>query len=521
MTPLVHMTGITKRYGDLIANNEVDLALQHGTVHAIVGENGAGKSTLMNVLYGLVQPDSGRIAVNGRNVVVNGPHEAIALGIGMVHQHFMLVPTLTVTENIILGAAPTRRGLVNRRKARADVLAVSEEYGLGVDPDQRIADLPVGTQQRVEILKALYRGADALILDEPTAVLTPQEAVELGVVMRQLTEAGKAVLFISHKLKEVMAVSDEITVMRRGRVTGRFAADETNERELARHMVGREVLTTVNKAPVIPGNIVLTVDELVADDDRGQVALGGVSLTLAAGTITGIAGVEGNGQTELIECLAGLRPTESGTIRMGARDVTKATPRKRRALGIAHIPEDRLKRGLAPNRSIAENLIATTYRSPRFSKAGFLRRNAVRRHAEQLIDEFAIAATDPDQPVSALSGGNMQKVVVARELAEGPVVVLVAQPTRGVDIGAIENIHRQIVSLRDAGSAILLVSAELDEVMSLADELYVMYDGRLVARLDPATVSENEVGLHMAGISPDVPVRLAGTLVAGADHGQS
>ncbi|MBB3043100.1 ABC transporter ATP-binding protein [Nocardioides soli] len=502
MTTLrVEMHQITKRYGDLTANDGIDLVVEPGTVHAIVGENGAGKSTLMNVLYGMVRPDLGSIDINGERVDLTGPHDAIRRGIGMVHQHFMLVPSLSVAENVIIGSAPTRGGLINRRQAREIVRRVSDEYGLQIDPDDRVGELPVGSQQRVEILKALYRGAELLILDEPTAVLTPQEAVELGRVMRQLTESGKSALFISHKLKEVMAVSDEITVMRRGRVTGRFSAGETDERALARTMVGREVMTTVAKAPAESGATVLEVRDLAANDDRGHQAVRGVSLSLCAGTITGIAGVEGNGQTELIECLAGLRPTLSGEVRLSGVEITGASPRRRRTLGMSHIPEDRLKRGLAPNRSVAENLVATTYRSASFTRFGVIRRAEVRSNAEEAIGRFGIAGRH-DQPVAALSGGNMQKVVVARELAQDPDVVLIAQPTRGVDIGAIENIHREIVALRDRGAAVLLVSAELDEVMQLADDLYVMYEGRLVAQLDPTAVHENEIGMHMAGVTP-------------------
>jgi len=499
MALTVEMHQITKRYGDLTANDSVDLRLPPGRVHAIVGENGAGKSTLMNVLYGLVTPDSGTIEVDGEAVTWTGPQSAIARGIGMVHQHFMLVPSLTVLENVIIGSTPTRRGLIDRRRARQVVLDVSEEYALRVDPDRRVADLPVGAQQRVEILKALYRGADVLILDEPTAVLTPQEAVELGGVMRQLTQTGKSVLFISHKLKEVMAVSDDITVMRRGTVTGRFLASETDERELARTMVGRDVITTVDKRPPDAGRVLLRVDELSCNDDRGHVAVSDVTMELRAGTITGIAGVEGNGQTELIEALAGLRPTLGGTVQLSGADVTTASPRRRRQLGLGHIPEDRLKRGLAPQRSIADNLAATAYRSPSYSRWGVMRQATLRLNAQRMIDRFDIAGR-ANQPVSSLSGGNMQKVVVARELSDDPPVVLIAQPTRGVDVGAIENIHKEIVAMRDRGSAILLVSAELDEVMSLADELYVMYEGRLVAHLNPAAVDENEVGLHMAGV---------------------
>jgi general nucleoside transport system ATP-binding protein len=496
----VELHQITKRYGELTANDAVDLVVRPGSVHAIVGENGAGKSTLMNVLYGLVTPDEGTIELAGEAVSWSGPQDAISHGIGMVHQHFMLVPSLTVLENVIIGSAPTHRGLIDRRKARRTVLAVSEEYSLRVDPDRRVADLPVGAQQRVEILKALYRGAEVLVLDEPTAVLTPQEAVELGGVMKQLTSSGKSVLFISHKLKEVMAVSDDITVMRRGKVTGRFLASETNERELARTMVGRDVITTVAKGSPTVGPVMLEVQGLSANDDRGHAAVRNVSLDLRAGTITGIAGVEGNGQTELIEALAGLRPALGGSVTLSGKSVTKASPRRRRQLGLGHIPEDRLKRGLAPNRSIADNLAATTYRSPRYSRFGVMRQSALRVNAQRMIDRFQIAGRG-NQPVSSLSGGNMQKVVVARELANEPPVVLIAQPTRGVDVGAIENIHREIVAMRDRGSAIVLVSAELDEVMSLADELYVMYEGELVAHLDPGTVDENEVGLYMAGLS--------------------
>jgi simple sugar transport system ATP-binding protein len=501
---VVELIDITKRFGPVVANDRVTVTLHAGRLHAIVGENGAGKTTLVNALYGLVQPDSGTIRLHGEPVTIDSPDAAIRHRIGMVHQHFMLVPSLTVAENVVLGRAPTARGLVDQRRAAASVSELAERYGLHVDPTARVRDLSVGRLQRVEIIKALHRGADVLILDEPTAVLTPQEAAELGRTLRALAAQGKAVVFITHKLKEVMAASDEVTVMRRGRVAGRVATSDTSERELARMMVGRDITTTVPKGPAQAGKPVLQLERVSVRDDRRHRVVTAVDLTVHAGTIVGIAGVEGNGQSELIEAIAGLRDLDAGRVLVDGRDISRASPRDRRKAGVAHIPEDRLKRGVAAPASIEENLLLNVYDGREYSRFGILRRAACRRYAQRLVERFGIAAASTAQPVSSLSGGNMQKVVVAREIAEHPSLVLASQPTRGVDIGAIENIHRQLVALRDGGAAILLVSAELDEILALADRIVVIYGGEIVARVDPAATSEIELGRHMMGVRDEV-----------------
>ena len=498
---VVELSDITKRFGETLANDRVSLTLRAGHVHAVVGENGAGKSTLMNILYGLIQPDSGTIALESEQVAMDSPDTAIRHRIGMVHQHFMLVPSLSVAENVALGRAPKRFGLFSRRAAEASVTELSERYGLHVDPCARVRDLSVGRLQRVEIIKALYRGADILILDEPTAVLTPQEALELGETLRSMAEQGKAIALITHKLKEVIAASDEVTVMRRGRVTGHMRTAETDERELARLMVGRDVITTVSKSAARPGDAVLQLQGVEVQEDRRRTVVHDLDLTVRAGSIVAIAGVEGNGQTELIEGIAGLRDVTGGRILLSGRDVSKANPRARRRAGIAHIPEDRLKHGVALPASIQANLVLQVYDRSEYSRLGVLRRDVCRNYSEQLVERFDVAAASVEQPVGTLSGGNMQKVVLARELAERPPLVLASQPTRGVDVGAIENIHRLLVELRDAGTAILLVSSELDEILALADEIAVMYEGRIVARLDPCRTDEAEIGRFMAGVS--------------------
>jgi len=501
VNPIVEMRGITKRFGGLLANDAVDLTLTPGEVHAVVGENGAGKSTLMNVLCGLVRLDSGEIRVRGQPVTISGPDEAIRLRIGMVHQHFMLVPSLSVAENGVLGRAPTRMALVDRAAAERAVLDVGRQFGLVLEPKARTRDLSVGLLQRIEIVKALYRGADILILDEPTAVLTPQEAIDLGTTLRTLSNQGVAIVFISHKLKEVMALCDRVTVMRRGRVVGQVATGDTDERQLARMMVGRDVVTEAASHEVRARQVVLALEGVAVEDDRRHLAVRDVSLQVNAGTIVGIAGVEGNGQTELIEAIAGLRTTAVGRISLHGRDVTRFTPRRVREVGVAHIPEDRLKRGVAPGRSIQENLLLTVYYRWPFSRAGFVRRAAGRAHAQQLVQQFGVATPNVDVAVQALSGGNMQKVVLARELAGGPTLLLAAHPTRGLDIGAIEYVHQQLRELRDGGAAVLLVSAELDELLALSDEIVVMYEGRIVARMNGSDTNELELGAAMAGLS--------------------
>jgi general nucleoside transport system ATP-binding protein len=498
--PAIAMSGITKVWPGVRANDGVDLVVRRGEIHALVGENGAGKSTLMNILYGLIRPDSGEIRINGQVARLHGPRDAIALGIGMVHQHFMLIPVLTVGENIMLGREPTTAGdIYDAKRAREEIAALTRRYGLALNPDDRMGDLPVGLQQRAEIVKVLYRGADILILDEPTGVLTPQEAEELFGVLRELQKAGKTIIFISHKLKEVLEISNRITVMRRGKVVGGLITADTNEQEIARMMVGRDVLLRVEKAPAKPGAVALKVEGLTATSDRGVQALRGLSFELRRGEILGIAGVEGNGQSELIEVLAGTRHATGGHVWLGEQEITNQNARRIRRAGLAHIPEDRRGAGLVLNYSIADNLVLGRQRTAQFSwRSLILRLRDIVSWAVRLIREFDIRTPSSATAARALSGGNQQKIVVAREMASGPTVLLAAQPTRGVDIGAIEFIHRRIVAQRDEGAAVLLVSAELEEIRSLSDRIAVMYEGRIVSIESPET-SEERLGLLMTG----------------------
>ena len=496
----VDMRGITKQFPGVLANNHVDFSVRAGEIHALVGENGAGKSTLMNILYGLIPADSGEVFIQGKQVHIAGPRDAIALGIGMVHQHFMLIPVFSVGENIMLGREPvTGPGFYDRARARAEIAELTKQYGLALNPDARMGDLPVGLQQRAEIVKVLYRGASILILDEPTGVLTPQESKELFGVLRDLVKGGKTIIFISHKLKEVLEISDRITVMRRGRVVGHLTTKDTNEEEIATLMVGREVLLRVDKKPATPGAVAMRVENLTASSDQGVPALKGVSFDLRYGEILGIAGVEGNGQSELMEVLAGTRRATGGRVTLADRDITTMDARTERDAGVAFIPEDRRGTGLVLSFSIAENSILGRERSPKFSWNEFvLKLVAIREWARRLVKEFDIRTPSIDIAVRTLSGGNQQKVIVAREMGSQPKVLLAAQPTRGVDIGAIEFIHRQIVKERDLGAAVLLVSAELDEVRSLSDRIAVMYEGRIVSIEGPDT-PEERLGLLMTG----------------------
>jgi general nucleoside transport system ATP-binding protein len=496
----VEMHGIVKAFPSVVANDHVDFEVRKGEIHALVGENGAGKSTLMNILYGLIKPDSGEILIDGKRIAMQGPREAIRHGIGMVHQHFMLIPVFTVGENIVLGREPATAGdFYDYAKARQAITALTKKYGLVLDPDARVGDLPVGLQQRVEIMKVLYRGANILILDEPTGVLTPQETQELFGVLRDLLETGKTIVFISHKLKEVLEISDRITVMRRGKVVGHLVTKDTSEQEIARLMVGRDVLLRVDKAPAKPGTLALRVDGLTASSDRGVPALRGVSFELHQGEILGIAGVEGNGQSELVEVLAGTRRPTGGRIMLGSREVTSLNARAIRLAGVGHIPEDRRGAGLVLNYSVADNLILGRQRAPLFAWEGILLRlKAIVNWARRLITEFDIRTPSPTAPARTLSGGNQQKIIVAREMASQPHVLLAAQPTRGVDIGAIEFIHRRIVAQRDEGAAVLLVSAELDEIRSLSDRIAVIYEGRIVS-VEPSDTPEERLGLLMTG----------------------
>ena len=478
----------------------MDLAVEWGQVHALLGENGAGKSTLMNVVYGLVSPDAGEIVFDGKPVTIKGPEDAIRLGIGMVHQHFMLIPTLTVAENVVLGNEISRPGgLMDLDRAYRTVADLSTRYGLEVNPRSLISELEVGIQQRVEILKALYRGARMLILDEPTSVLTPQEAEKLFEVMRALCKDGNAVIFITHKLGEVMEVANVITVMRRGKVVATTTPKESTPADLARLMVGRPVLLRVEKKPAQPGEPELVVSNLSVHDDRHQVAVDSVSLEVRRGEIVGIAGVEGNGQNELVEAIAGLRPARGGKIRIGRRDVTHAGTRRRLHIGLSHIPADRHRMGVILELPISDNLVLTEYDRRPFAHALVRAFDAVLDYARGLIRQYDIRTPSADLPTSSLSGGNQQKVVVARELGTEPSVLIAAQPTRGVDVGSIEFIHRQIVQKRDEGLAVLLVSSELDEVLSLADRVAVMYGGRIVAVLEGDQVDRERIGLLMAG----------------------
>ena len=612
MTPILEVRNVTKRFPGVLANDRVSFSLNQGEILAFLGENGAGKSTLMNILYGLYTPDEGQIEIRGKAVEIQEPNDAIQLGIGMVHQHFQLVPVFTVAENIVMGTEPTRfsfswrsvglaSGLaallffvgaifalngvlewllaalagaaataalyglfallgfmsrrlrfrlylplvavasgalfiglalfagaanripllvalallfaaasypvmrtvataLDRRTAARRIRTLSSQYGLAVDPEALIADLPVGIQQRVEIIKTLYREAEILILDEPTAVLTPQETEELFEIMRGLVAQGKSIIFITHKLKEVMTIADRVIVLRNGRVTGETTPAESSEEELAEMMVGREVALVVDKGQSSPGDVVLEVTGLTAEDQRHQPALRGVDLVVRAGEVLGVAGVQGNGQTELVEVLTGLRPATGGLVRIAGQDVTNSPPRRITELGVAHIPEDRQSDGLVLSFPITDNLILCTYYQPPFSKGPEIQFDEVRRYSERLVKEFDIRTPSIDLPVQSLSGGNQQKVIVAREFSRSIRLLIAAQPTRGLDVGSIEYIHRRLVAKRDEGVAVLLVSVELDEIMALSDRIAVMYEGQIVGTVDANAVSREELGLLMAGV---------------------
>ncbi len=494
--------GITKRYPNgVLANDHVDLCVQKGEIHALVGENGAGKTTLMKALYGLEQPDSGQILLNGQPTTIPNPDAAIRHGIGMVHQHFMLIPSLTIAENIILGREPTTRGVIAHAEAVRITRALSEQYGLHVNPEARVDVIPVGERQRVEILKTLYRGAEILILDEPTAVLTPQETHDLFRAIQSLVAQGKTVIFITHKLREVKEISDNITVMRRGKVVGTVRTVDVTREEIARLMIGREVLDRTRKDAVARGPLVLEATNLNYVTPDGKRALSDVSLQAYAGEILGVAGVEGNGQTELIEVLAGLTRPAAGAIVVNGKEITGLGARGTREAGVSHIPEDRLELGLAADASIEENLIIDRYYRAPFSRGGFLNFKAKEENARQAIADFDVRTPDAKMTARSLSGGNMQKLVVARELSAHPNLLLAAQPTRGIDIGATELVHRQLIAARDAGTAVILVSADLGEVMALSDRLAVMYNGEIVALFtDVPSLTEEELGYYMLGV---------------------
>jgi len=503
MAPVLELRGITKRFPGVLANDHIDLTLEEGEIHALLGENGAGKTTLMNILYGLYDPDEGEIIVRGQRVDIKSPSDAIRAGIGMVHQHFMLVPVFTVTENVMLGDESTLPGgFLDRKRAAERIRQISEQYNLQVDPEAYVKDLPVGVQQRVEIIKLLYREADILIMDEPTAVLTPQEADELFKIMDSLSKQGKSIIFITHKLREVLEFSDRITVIRRGKVVGHARPQEADQRLLAEMMVGRAVDLTLNKAEPKVGETVLSVKDLVVLDERKQIAVDGVSFEVCAGEVLGIAGVQGNGQTELVEAITGLRQALSGEIHLLQTDIRHATPRQITEMGAAHVPEDRQRDGLVLSFPCADNLILNTYYQKPFSEGVVLAEGEILSFSRRMIQEFDIRTPSPLTPAGDLSGGNQQKLIIAREFSR-PIKLLVAsQPTRGLDVGSVEYIHRRILEKRDQGCAVLLVSSELDEIMELSDRIAVMFRGKILDIVPSERATKDGIGLLMAGIRP-------------------
>ncbi len=502
----IEMLNITKKFPGIIANDNITLQLRRGEIHALLGENGAGKSTLMSVLFGLYQPEGGTIRKDGKEVSIKNPNDANALGIGMVHQHFKLVECFSVLDNIIMGVEPVKNGFLQKKEAREKVLAISEKYGLHVDPDAIIEDITVGMQQRTEILKMLYRDNEILIFDEPTAVLTPQEIDELMQIMKNLAAEGKSILFISHKLAEIMAVADRCSVLRKGKYIGTVETANTTMEELSAMMVGRDVNFHVEKKPSTPGEVVLGVKDMsVASKRSREDAVKNVSFNVRRGEIVCIAGIDGNGQTELVYGLTGLEPLKNGTVTLCGKDITRAPIRQRNTGGMSHIPEDRHKHGLVLDYTLEDNMVLQRYFEPEFtSKAGFLRRDNIRAYAQRLIDQYDVrSGQGPITTARSMSGGNQQKAIVAREIDKDPELLVAVQPTRGLDVGAIEYIHKQLVAQRDSGKAVLLVSLELDEVMDVPDRILVMYEGEIVGQLDPKTTTEEELGLYMAGAKRD------------------
>ncbi|MCG3090043.1 ABC transporter ATP-binding protein [Sporosarcina cyprini] len=503
MEYVIEMLNISKQFGNFFANDNITLQLRQGEIHALLGENGAGKSTLMNVLFGLYQPEEGEIRVKGKKVNISNPNIANDLGIGMVHQHFMLVENLTVTENIILGSEPTKMGTVNIKDAAKKVAEISKLYGLNVDPNAKIEDISVGMQQRVEILKTLYRGAEILIFDEPTASLTPQEIEELIAIMKKLIAEGKSIILITHKLQEIMDVSDRVTVIRKGKGIGTVITAETNPEELATLMVGRQVTFKTEKGPSHPKDEVLHVENLVVTDNRGIEKVKGLNLSIRAGEIVGLAGIDGNGQSELIEAITGLRKVKSGKISINGKNITGKKPREITESGVGHIPQDRHKHGLVLDFSVGYNAALQEYYHEPYSKNGIMNYKVISSHAKQIIEEFDVRTQGEHELARALSGGNQQKLIIGREVKRNPDLLIAALPTRGLDVGAIEFIHKRLIEQRDNGKAVFLISFELDEVMNVSDRIAVIHDGQIIDTVTPAETSEQELGLLMAGHSRD------------------
>ena len=496
---VIEMREITKIFGEFVANDKINLELRKGEIHALLGENGAGKSTLMNMLAGLLEPTSGEIVVNGKSEKLDSPSKAASLGIGMVHQHFMLVEAFTVAENIILGSEVTNKGVLDLKKANADILELSERYGLAVDPTAKVEDISVGAQQRVEILKTLYRGADILIFDEPTAVLTPAEILELMEIMKTLVKEGKSIILITHKLDEIRAVADRVTVIRRGKSIQTVGIEGATNKDLAEMMVGRSVSFVTEKEEAQPKEVVLQISDLVVNENRGVPAVKELSLDVRAGEIVGIAGIDGNGQSELIQAITGLRKVKSGSIKIKGQEVVGLSPRKITEMNVSHVPEDRHRDGLVLEMMLSENIALQTYYKEPLSKNGVLNYNQINSYARKLMEEFDVRAANEIVPASALSGGNQQKAIIAREVDRNPDLLIVSQPTRGLDVGAIEYIHKRLIGERDKGKAVLVVSFELDEILNLSDRIAVIHDGKIQGIVKPSETNKQELGILMAG----------------------
>ena len=496
---VIEMREITKIFGEFVANDKINLELRKGEIHALLGENGAGKSTLMNMLAGLLEPTSGEIVVNGKSEKLDSPSKAASLGIGMVHQHFMLVEAFTVAENIILGSEVTNKGVLDLKKANADILELSERYGLAVDPTAKVEDISVGAQQRVEILKTLYRGADILIFDEPTAVLTPAEILELMDIMKTLVKEGKSIILITHKLDEIRAVADRVTVIRRGKSIQTVGIEGATNKDLAEMMVGRSVSFVTEKEEAQPKEVVLQISDLVVNENRGVPAVKELSLDVRAGEIVGIAGIDGNGQSELIQAITGLRKVKSGSIKIKGQEVVGLSPRKITEMNVSHVPEDRHRDGLVLEMMLSENIALQTYYKEPLSKNGVLNYNQINSYARKLMEEFDVRAANEIVPASALSGGNQQKAIIAREVDRNPDLLIVSQPTRGLDVGAIEYIHKRLIGERDKGKAVLVVSFELDEILNLSDRIAVIHDGKIQGIVKPSETNKQELGVLMAG----------------------